>query len=78
MKGDSLNGKLQIPIPKSQTNLEFPNPEAVLEASPLLGFGIYFGAWVLGFGISDRLFLQRIDSFGEIEIQLRQPAFAVR
>jgi hypothetical protein len=80
MKDGSLNGKtpssnIQIPN-KSRTS----KSETVLEASSvfLIETRNFFGPWILGFGISDRLFLQSVDSFSQIKVKLRQPAFAVR
>jgi hypothetical protein len=68
MKDGSLNGK----APSSNTQI--PNKSL----SFLVKTWNLFGAWILGFEISDRLFFQGIDSLGQIKIKLRQAAFAVR
>ena len=70
---EARNPKIQIPN-KPQTSK--PQIHATQSAlANLLGFGI---SWRLRFGASNRLFRQRIDSFGQTKIKLCQPAFAVR
>src|SRR6266496_1260686 len=78
-KDDSHRRKLQIPNFKSQTNLKRPNPKSrSARRDRAFNAWKFFGAWILGFGISHRLFRERIDSLRQTKIKLGQPAFAMR
>src|SRR5206468_741774 len=75
LTGEAPSSNTQIPN-KSQTFKSRSRSRGRV-LSFLIGICNFFGAWMLGFGISRRLFLQGIDSLGEIKIKLRQTALAV-